>query len=109
LTSHAGQTGASEGTDVPRFLRGDRRVALNILGRARKMWRGWSPPEQAKPQYYSVACPEGHLLRGMRTEGYQALRCPECGQGIFVLPRSPLPDPPAPPAEHSRRRAPPTV
>jgi len=44
-----------------------------------------------------VACPEGHALRGLRTEGYQALRCPDCGAGIFVLPRSPLPDPgPAP-------------
>jgi hypothetical protein len=32
----------------------------------------------------------------MRTEGYQALRCPTCGEGIFVLPRSPLPEPSAP-------------
>ena len=38
----------------------------------------------------------------MRTEGYQAIRCPSCGEGVFVLPRSPLPEPPAP----SRTRAP---
>ncbi len=33
----------------------------------------------------------------MRTEGYQAIRCPSCGEGVFILPRSPLPEPPAPP------------
>jgi hypothetical protein len=35
-------------------------------------------------------------LYGLRTEVYQALRCPTCGEGVFVLPRSPLPDPPVP-------------
>ena len=38
----------------------------------------------------------GHRVRGERTEGYQALRCPACGEGVFVLPRSPLPEPVAP-------------
>jgi tetratricopeptide (TPR) repeat protein len=79
---------------------------LNLLGRARKMLQGLGPPEPPRPQYYNVACPEGHVLRGLRTESYQALRCPACGEGIFVLPRSPLPDPPAPPASRSRRPAP---
>src|SRR3954447_23687236 len=55
------------------------------------------------PQLYQVACVAGHRLRGERTEGYQALRCPECGEGIFVLPRSPLPEPAAPPAARSPR------
>src|SRR3954465_6115006 len=62
------------------------------------MLQGRGPSVPPRPQYYNVACPEGHVLRGLRTEGYQALRCPTCGEGIFVLPRSPLPDPPRPPA-----------
>jgi DNA-directed RNA polymerase subunit RPC12/RpoP len=69
---------------------------LNILGHARKMLQGLGPAEPPRPQYYDVACIAGHHLQGQRTEGYQALRCPTCGEGIFVLPRSPLPDPPAP-------------
>ncbi len=51
------------------------------------------------------------MLHGHRTDGYQALRCPECDQGIFVLPRSPLPEP-APPrsqAAAARRAARPEV
>ncbi|GIW88769.1 MAG: hypothetical protein KatS3mg108_3093 [Isosphaeraceae bacterium] len=56
----------------------------------------------AAPQYYQVVCPDGHLLRGQRSATYQALRCPECGNGVFVLPRSPLPDPP-PPTRRPRR------
>jgi hypothetical protein len=70
--------------------------ALNLFGHARKMLQGLSPPEPGPPQYYDVACIEGHRLQGQRREGYQALRCPECGEGLFVLPESPLPDPPAP-------------
>src|SRR5947209_2428851 len=77
---------------------------LNLLGRARKLFQGLGPPEPPRPQYYRVACPEGHILRGQRTEGYQALRCPECGEGIFILPRSPLPEPPAPTTNPARRR-----
>ena len=43
-------------------------------------------------QSFSVACSEGQArLSGSRTEGYQALRCPECGEGVFVLLRSPAP------------------
>jgi hypothetical protein len=69
---------------------------LGLLGRAKSMMQAWSAPPAAREQAYSVACPEGHRLHGMRTEGYQALRCPTCGEGIFVLPRSPLPEPSAP-------------
>lgn len=77
---------------------------LNLLGRARKMIQGLGPADPPKPQYYRVACSEGHPLRGERTESYQALRCPACGEGIFVLPRSPLPDPPAPPSDRPKKR-----
>src|SRR5438309_8062033 len=66
------------------------------------MLKGFGPTEPARPQYYNVACAAGHRLHGQRTEGYQALRCPECGEGIFVLPRSPLPEPPAPPTARTR-------
>ncbi|WP_435005393.1 hypothetical protein P12x_003277 [Tundrisphaera lichenicola] len=74
---------------------------MGLLGRARSMMQSWSGPPPVPEQSYSVACPEGHRLRGMRTEGYQALRCPTCGEGIFVLPRSPLPEP-IPPATTAR-------
>lgn len=77
---------------------------MNLFDRARKALRGMAPAAAARPQYYNVACPEGHRLQGQRTEGYQAVRCPTCGEGIFVLPLSPLPEPPAP-AGDSRRAA----
>ncbi len=57
---------------------------------------------------YNVACVNGHRLRGERTEGYQALRCPSCGEAVFILPRSPLPEPPVP-AAPKRTRQPPDV
>jgi DNA-directed RNA polymerase subunit RPC12/RpoP len=60
------------------------------------MLSGWAPSAATESQSYSVACAQGHRLRGDRTEGYQAIRCPMCGLGIFVLPRSPLPQPPQP-------------
>ncbi|WP_169974421.1 hypothetical protein [Tautonia rosea] len=55
-----------------------------------------APPPEV--QTFRVSCPEGHVIRGRRLEGYQALRCPECGLGVFVLPSSPLPMPPMPAA-----------
>lgn len=77
---------------------------MNLLGRARKMLQDLGPTEPPKPQSYNVSCAQGHRLRGLRTEGYQALRCPSCGDAIFVLPRSPLPDPPAPASSSHRPR-----
>lgn len=74
---------------------------MNLLERTRRLLQGLTPASPAKVQYYSVACPEGHRLRGERTEGYQALRCPTCGEGIFVLPRSPLPEPVAAEADRN--------
>lgn len=80
---------------------------MSFLGRAKKMMGGFSPPDPSltQTQYYRVTCPEGHNLRGARTEGYQAIRCPSCGEGVFILPRSPLPDPPAPPGAAAAPRA----
>jgi hypothetical protein len=69
---------------------------LDFLGRVRDFCGGLGFPSEAKVQYFSVACPLGHRVRGQRTAGYQALRCPACGEGIFVLPASPLPEPAAP-------------
>ena len=77
---------------------------MGFLGKAKKMIRGSGAVEPLKPQYYQVACPEGHVIRGERTEGYQALRCPHCGDGVFVLPRSPLPLPPAPASARAKAR-----
>lgn len=79
---------------------------MNLLERTRRLLQGLTPPSPPKIQYYSVACPEGHRLRGERTEGYQALRCPTCGEGIFILPRSPLPEPISPESTREGRAAP---
>jgi len=69
---------------------------LKFLGRAKKFLRGMAEPPKARVQYFNVQCPSGHRVRGERTLGYQALRCPGCGEGIFVLPVSPLPEPAVP-------------
>lgn len=69
---------------------------MDLLGRAKKWMAGGDAAVTSEPQYYRVACPEGHDLQGRRTEGYQAIRCPTCGAGVFILPRSPLPEPPVP-------------
>ena len=78
---------------------------MGLLGRAKTMMQAWSAAPPARAQSYTVACAEGHRLKGQRTEGYQALRCPTCGDGIFVLPRSPLPDPPIPASSNPSRVA----
>lgn len=80
---------------------------MEFLNRARRLVKGQSPTEPPGLHFYVVTCPEGHRLRGQRTEGYQALRCPTCGGGVFVLPRSPLPHPVAPPESRRRAIAPP--
>jgi hypothetical protein len=69
---------------------------LKFLGRARRFLQELASEPESKVQYFNVTCVSGHRVRGERTEGYQALRCPACGEGVFVLPRSPLPDPAAP-------------
>ena len=75
---------------------------MNFLGRARRFFQELASEPDSKVQYFNVTCASGHRVRGERTEGYQALRCPACGEGVFVLPRSPLPEPAAP----ARRSAP---
>lgn len=67
-----------------------------LLQNARRFFQGLAAGQPVREQRFSVACPEGHRLSGLRTEGYQSLRCPTCGEGIFVLPRSLLPEPVAP-------------
>ncbi len=66
---------------------------MKFLSRARKFLQGLGSEPESKVQYFNVMCASGHRVRGERTEGYQALRCPACGDGVFVLPRSPLPQP----------------
>ncbi len=72
-----------------------------LLQNARRFLQGLATASPARAQRFSVPCPEGHRLTGVRTEGYQSLRCPTCGGGIFVLPRSVLPEP-TPPASAVR-------
>jgi hypothetical protein len=81
------------------------RAPLGLLGRAKSMMQGWSASAPSRAQSFSVCCAQGHRLHGQRTEGYQALRCPTCGEGIFVLPRSPLPEPPLPASSERTRVA----
>ena len=69
---------------------------MKFLGRARRFFQELASEPEGRVQYFNVTCGSGHRIRGERTEGYQALRCPACGNGVFVLPRSPLPEP-APP------------
>jgi hypothetical protein len=77
---------------------------LNLRDRARTLLQGLTPSPPAKVQSYNVVCPQGHRLRGDRTAGYQALRCPTCGEAIFVLPRSTFPEPPVPEPNHPARK-----
>ncbi len=67
---------------------------MRILGQAKKLFKGLATEPDVKVEHFNVRCVSGHRVRGERTEGYQALRCPACGEGVFVLPRSPLPYPP---------------
>ena len=66
---------------------------MKFLGRAKKFLQDLGTEAPSKTQTFNLACASGHRVRGERTEGYQALRCPSCGEGVFVLPRSPLPEP----------------
>ncbi len=76
---------------------------MGFLGRAKKLLRDLGTEPPGREQYFNVLCASGHRVRGERTEGYQALRCPACGEGVFVLPCSPLPEPVPPPGMASRR------
>ena len=78
---------------------------MSFLGRAKKFLQDLGTEAPSKTQTFNLACASGHRVRGERTEGYQALRCPACGEGVFVLPRSPLPEPLAPAGVAEARRA----
>ena len=64
-----------------------------LLANARKFFQGLGPTTPSARQGYRIVCHCGQRLSGDRTTSYQALRCPSCGGGLFVLPRSPLPEP----------------
>lgn len=76
---------------------------MGLFGRAKNLIKGLGTISEPTVQYYNVVCPLGHRVRGQRTEGYQALRCPACGEGVFVLPMSPLPEPIAPTRSSPKR------
>ncbi len=76
---------------------------LNFRDRARILLQGLGPAPKARVQPYQVLCPGGHRLYGERTVGYQAVRCPSCGAVVFILPRSPLPEPSIPPSRSRKR------
>lgn len=76
---------------------------MNLFGRGKKKTASRATGgERGGDQFFEVHCAEGHAINGRRTEGYQALRCPDCGSGVFVLPRSPLPQPPVPASRRKR-------
>ena len=64
-----------------------------LLANARKFFQGLGPATESAAQAYRIVCHCGQRLSGDRNSSYQALRCPACGGGLFVLPRSPLPEP----------------
>ncbi len=76
---------------------------MKFLGQAKKFFNVLATEPETKAEYFNVRCVSGHRVRGERTEGYQALRCPACGEGVFVLPRSPLPFPAPPKRGESAR------
>ena len=78
---------------------------MGLFSRARNLIQGGGSLSEREAQHYGVVCPNGHRLRGSRTEGYQAIRCPACNAGVFILPASPLPNPVAPASASSRRPA----
>jgi hypothetical protein len=80
--------------------------ALRFLVRAKKFLQDLATEPGQRTQHFNVTCASGHRVRGERTEGYQALRCPACGEGVFVLPRSPLPEPVPPAAPATPKAAP---
>lgn len=78
---------------------------MGLFNRARNLIQGMSAFSEREVQHYGVVCPNGHRLRGTRTERYQAIRCPACNAGVFILAASPLPNPVAPKSTTPRRPA----
>ena len=68
---------------------------MGLFDRGRKRGQSSTPTGQAVEDLgYEAFCPAGHSLTGKRQESFQAVRCPECGEGSFILPTSWLPVPP---------------
>lgn len=66
---------------------------MKIINRNQR--RGNKLAQTAESINFEARCPSGHLITGQRQEKFQAIRCPECSEGIFVLPTSWLPVPPS--------------
>ena len=79
------------------------RCCLEVPRASQEAVQGSRDRARGQGQHFNVRCVSGHRVRGERTEGYQALRCPACGEGVFVLPRSPLPYPSPPKRAESTR------
>ncbi|HMF14797.1 MAG TPA: hypothetical protein VKE94_20925 [Gemmataceae bacterium] len=58
------------------------------------------------PVPFTVKCPAGHVVRGLRQRRHQVVSCAECGVDVFVLPRSPFPDRNDPRSKVRTRRSP---
>src|SRR4051812_37084437 len=48
-------------------------------------------PAVEQPQPFRITCACRNELKGMREASYQTLRCGQCGNSLFVLPRNPYP------------------
>ncbi len=61
------------------------------LPRLRRWWEFARPSWSGRSVPYAVACRCSHILRGQRRRRHQVVRCPSCGQSVFVLPLSAYP------------------
>ncbi len=46
---------------------------------------------EQQPQPFRVTCACRNEMTGLRQSTHQTLRCPQCGQTLFILPRDPFP------------------
>ncbi len=68
---------------------------MGLFDRGRKRGQSSAHTGQAVADLgFEARCPAGHEFIGTRQELFQAIRCPECGEGIFILPTTWLPVPP---------------
>ncbi len=62
---------------------------VRLLARMRSWWA--SRPHAVSSQPFRVACVCGQIVAGLRRRRYQVLRCPSCGNKVFILGNSPIP------------------
>lgn len=71
------------------------------MPRARDLLRRSAPALPA----FAIRCICGERIQGVREADYQVVSCPRCGNGVFVLPASPLPTlAPSPARGRGRKR-----